>query len=272
MTKNVNVCIAGASGGVGRCLVKAVLVSDDFVLTGATSRRYAGSDIGLALGGEECGVVARDSLEAALEPLPDVLIDYTHPDVRMTHARLAIARQVPMVIGTTGFTAAEFAELDRDARAAGIGLATGNFSMTAALLQHFALIAARHLPHWTVIDYCKPDKPDVPSGTARELAELMSAERQPEHALERDAYIGYRDALGAEIDGGRVHSVRLPGYIAGAEVRFGLSGERLTLQHEMGERNEIFVEGSLLAARRVLSQVGLVRGLDKLLFADGVSG
>lgn len=271
MTTIVNVCIAGASGGVGSCLVKAVLASDEFSLTGATSRRHAGRDIGQALGGEDCGVIACDTLEAALEPLPDVIIDYTHPDVRMTHARCAIARRLPMVIGTTGFTAEEFTELDRDAHAAGIGLATGNFSMTAALLQHFALIAARYLPHWSVIDYCKADKPDVPSGTARELAELMSEVREPDNALSRDAYLGYRDALGAEIEGGRVHSVRLPGYVAGAEVRFGLQGERLTLQHEMGERNEIFVDGSLLAARKVLSHVGLIRGLDKLLFPDGLS-
>jgi 4-hydroxy-tetrahydrodipicolinate reductase len=172
-----------------------------------------------------------------------------------------------MVIGTTGFTAEEFDELDRKARAANIGLATGNFSITAALVQHFALIAARHVPHWTVTDYCKPDKPDVPSGTARELAELMGEVARPEYRLGENDCIGFRSALGADIDGTRVHSVRLPGYVAGVEVRFGLDGERLTLQHEMGERNEIFVEGSLLAARRVMSQTGLVRGLDKLLFS-----
>lgn len=266
MSDELKVCIAGATGGVGQCLVRAVLDRLDFALTGAVSRAAAGRDIGEAAGAGPCGVTASASLDEALVPRPDVLIDYTHPDVRMRHALCAIERRIPMVIGTTGFTAGELNELDRKAREAGIGLATGNFSITAALLQHFALIAARHIPHWAVLDYCKADKPDVPSGTARELAELMGDVRRPEHAMRKEDYIGYLAALGAEIEGTRVHSVRLPGYVSGVEVRFGLDGERLTLQHEMGGRNEIFVAGSLLAARKVTTHVGLIRGLDKLLF------
>lgn len=266
MSGKLKVCIAGATGGVGQCLVRAVLDSGEFELVGATSRRASGQDIGSVVVDTACGITAAGSLQEALASGPDVLIDYTHPDVCMRHALCAIESRIPMVIGTTGFTADQFDELDRKAREAGIGLATGNFSITAALVQHFALIAARHVPHWTITDYCKPDKPDVPSGTARELAELMGEVARPEYLLEEEECIGYGSALGADIDGTRVHSVRLPGYVAGVEVRFGLSGERLTLQHEMGERNEIFVEGSLLAARRVTSHVGLVRGLDKLLF------
>lgn len=266
MSNKMKVCIAGATGGVGRCLVKAVLKSDEFQLSGAVSRRGAGRDIGELLGGGPCGIVASRSLEEALASTADVLIDYTHPDVRMAHALYAIERSVPMVIGTTGFSAAEFHELDRKARAAGIGMATGNFSITAALLQHFALIAARHIPHWTVTDYCKPEKPDVPSGTARELAELMAEVRKPKYALAESEHIGFEKALGANIDGARVHSIRLPGYTAGVDVRFGLNGERLTMQHEIGDRNEVFVDGSLLAAREVRSRIGLIRGLDKLLF------
>jgi len=269
MSERLNICVAGATGGVGSCLVAALLDHDELCLSGAASRRAAGHDIGQVVAGRACGVTAHASLAETLElePAPDVIIDYTHPDVRMSHARLAIDRGIPMVIGTTGFTAAELEELDKDARHAGIGLATGNFSLTAALVQHFALIAARYVPHWTITDYCKPDKPDVPSGTARELAELMGEVHRPDYALPADECIGFAAALGADIDGSRVQSVRLPGYTAGVEVRFGLDGERLTLQHEMGERNEIFVAGSLLAARRVTRHAGLIRGLDKLLFA-----
>lgn len=262
----LKICIAGATGGVGSCLIRAVLRSADYELVGAVSRGAAGRDIATALGEDACGVIAEGTLDKALESGPDVLIDYTHPDLRMKHALCAIERGIPMVIGTTGFTAEEFRDLDHRARQAGIGLATGNFSITAALVQHFALIAARHVPHWTVTDYCKPDKPDVPSGTARELAELMGEVGKPAYAMGAEDCVGETSALGADIDGTRVHSVRLPGYVAGVEVRFGLAGERLTLQHEMGERNEIFVEGSLLAARRVMSHVGLIRGLDRLLF------
>jgi len=174
---------------------------------------------------------------------------------------------VPVVIGTTGLSDADFEQIDADARAAGVGCATGNFAITAALLQHFARFAAQHVPHWEVVEYNKATKPDVPSGTARELAELLGRVREPEHALADDQLIGPVEARGAEFGGARVHSLRLPGYASAVEVHFGLPGERLVMRHDGDTDGAIFVRGSLLAAQRIQSTVGLVRGLDTLLFA-----
>ena len=101
------------------------------------------------------------------------------------HLDCAFARRVPVVIGTTGLADADFEEIDAAARAAGVGCATGNFAITAALLQHFARFAAQHVPHWEVVEYNKATKPDVPSGTARELAELLGRVREPEHRAAR---------------------------------------------------------------------------------------
>lgn len=266
----MRVCIGGATGGVGRCLVRAVLASDEFTLDGAVARQAAGQDIGTAIGDDACGVIVSADLEEALARKPDVLIDYTHPDVRMSHVMAAINRAIPVVIGTTGFTADEFDTLDSAARDAGIGLVTGNFALTAALLQRFALMAAAHISHWTVLEYCKAEKPDVPSGTARELAELMGEVRRPHHELGRDQHVGETNSLGADIAGTRVHAVRMPGYTAAVEVLFGLTGERLSLRHEMGDDDSIFVDGSLLAAQKVHHITGLVRGLDNLLFDDAM--
>lgn len=262
----MKVCISGATGGVGKCLVRGVLAREEFVLDSAVARTAAGQDIGTAIGADPCGVTVTADLDEALARQPDVLIDYTHPDARMKHVMAAIGRGIPVVIGTTGFTADEFEELDAAARAAGVGLATGNFALTAALLQRFAVMAAAHVPHWEVIEYCKPSKPDIPSGTARELAELMGEVGRPHHELESDQHTGPTEALGADIAGTRVHAVRMPGYTASVEVLFGLAGERLTMRHDMGEDDSIFVDGSLLAASKLPNITGLVRGLDTLLF------
>ncbi len=267
----MRVCIGGATGGVGRCLVRAVLASDEFTLDGAVARAAAGQDIGEAIGDEPCGVIVNGDIDEALAHKPDVLIDYTHPDVRMKHVMAAISHSVPVVIGTTGFTGEEFDRLDAAARDAGIGLATGNFALTAALLQRFALMAAEHIPHWTVLEYCKASKPDVPSGTARELAELMGEVRRPEHELSPEQHVGDIASLGADVAGTRVHAVRLPGQTASVEVLFGMPGERLGLRHEMGDDDSVFVDGSLLAARKVQHFTGLVRGLDRLLFDDSIA-
>ncbi len=109
---------------------------------------------------------------------------------------------------------------------------TGNFAITAALLQHLARFAAPHVPHWEVVEYNKASKPDVPSGTARELAELLGRVREPEIELTDDDLIGPLEARGAEFGGARVHSIRLPGYASAVEVHFGLPGERLVMRHD----------------------------------------
>jgi 4-hydroxy-tetrahydrodipicolinate reductase len=264
----LTVCISGALGGVGVRLVEGVARDERFALAAAVARRHVGEDVGTVVLGEPLGVAITDDLAAALDAGPDVLIDYTHPSVIRANVRAAFDRRIPVVIGTTGLADADFEEIDAEARAAGVGAATGNFAITAALMQHLAKIAARHLPHWEVIEYAKADKSDVPSGTARELAEMLGRVQRPHIALGDDELIGPVEARGAEFGGGRVHSIRLPGCSPWVEVVFGMPGERLFIRHDEQTDQGIFVSGSLLAAERVQSFTGLVRGLDSLLF-DG---
>lgn len=267
--RHVRVCLAGATGQVGRRLAAAIREADDMVLAAAVSRAAAGRDLGEALGGSPIGLVVAPTVEAALDAAPvDVLIDYTHPTVVRGHVMAALGRGVAVVVGTSGLKAADFPTIGAAAMAAGVGVATGNFSVTAALLQHLAKIAARHVPQWEVIEYNKAAKPDVPSGTATELAEMLGAVRPSEPAAADVAPIGPHDeARGAGIAGTRVHSIRLAGYASACEVVFGLPGERLLLRHDCAESAEPFVFGTLYAARQVVARTGLHRGLDSLLFA-----
>ena len=215
---------------------------------------------------ERLGISIGADIAAALDRKPDVLIDYTHPSAIKQHVLMAIERKIPVVIGTSGLTGADRDEIDAKAKAAGVGVATGNFAITAALMQHFALLAAKYVPHWEVLEYCKAEKPDAPSGTATELAEHLSAVRRPAYALNPETMIGPKGARGADIAGTRVHAVRLPGHSAACEAIFGLPGERLVIRHDMQTNDEIFVTGTLLAARKVREMKGLARGLDKLMF------
>ena len=264
----MRICLSGATGSVGRHLVAAILDDPEMTLLSAVARRTAGQDIGAVIGRSPTGIRVTDNLEAALEQRPDVVIDYTHPSVIFDHAMAAIRHGVPIVIGTSGLTGKQFEEIDRAARAAGVGVATGNFSVTAAMMQHFALIAAQHAPVWEVLEYNKPDKPDAPSGTAMELAEQLSAIRRPEIEIPIQKTFGRSEARGANIDGTQVHAVRMPGFGSACEAIFGLPGERLTIRHELLGDDSVLVHGTLLAARRVRETPGLVRGLDRILFGD----
>jgi 4-hydroxy-tetrahydrodipicolinate reductase len=255
----IGICIAGATGWTGRALVDGVLTADDLELRSGVARSAAGGEAG--------GAPIFATVAEALDGV-DVLIDFTSHDVVKGHALTAIERGVAVVIGTSGLTAAEFAEIDAAARQAGVGaVAAGNFSLTAAMAQAAALLVAPHLPHWEVIDYASAAKADVPSGTARELAERLGAVQRSELGRPLDEIAGPIEARGASVGGGQVHSVRLPSFVVSTEVLFGLPDERLSIRHDAGGTPAPYVAGTLLAARAVGARVGLTRGLDQLLLA-----
>jgi 4-hydroxy-tetrahydrodipicolinate reductase len=264
-TRPLSVCIAGATGWTGRALVPAVIDAPDLSLASAVGRRTAGRDLGEALGGERLGVAVHADVAEALDGV-DVVVDYTSETAVKGNALAAIEAGVAVVIGTSGLTAADFEEIDAAARERSVGVvSSGNFSLTAAMCQAAALLAARHLPQWEVVDYASATKPDVPSGTARELAERLGEVGRPARGRPIDEIHGPREARGADVDGTRVHSVRLPSFVVSTEVVFGLPDERLTIRHDAGGTPEPYVAGTLLAVRRVPDLVGLTRGLDTLL-------
>lgn len=162
----MRVCVAGATGWAGKAVVNAILEAPDLRLVGAVSRRSAGTDLGTLLGKNPLGVRISADVQTALSTATDVLIDYTAPAAVKSNVLAALARGVAAVIGTSGLTAADFQEIETAAVASGLGvIASGNFSITAALATHFALVAARYLPHWEILDYAHADKVDVPSGS-----------------------------------------------------------------------------------------------------------
>jgi 4-hydroxy-tetrahydrodipicolinate reductase len=170
------------------------------------------------------------------------------------------------VIGTSGLTEADYQEIDGAARAAERGvLAVGNFALTVVLMQRFAEIAARLIPQWEIVEYARDAKRDAPSGTARELAARLARVRQPEATVPLADTLGERDARGATVSGSQIHSVRLPGFVISAEIIFGLPDQRLTLRHDSGTSARPYVDGALLAIRKVSTLVGVHRGLDTVL-------
>lgn len=254
---SLRICVAGATGWTGAAIADAVAAADDLTLQSAVSRSAAGSE----LHGAPVYATVGEALDAV-----DVMIDFTAHDVAKANALEAIGRGVAVVIGTSGLTAADFEDIDAAARERGVGaISAGNFSLTAALAKAAALLAARHLPSWEIIDYASAGKADAPSGTARELAEQLGAAAR-ERSLE-DTH-GAVEARGADIGGTQVHSLRLPSFTVSTEIVFGLPDERLSIRHDAGSSAAPYVGGTLLAARAAPGRVGLTRGLDALLLGD----
>src|SRR6202162_3301784 len=235
----IRVCVAGATGWTGSAVTDAILASSEFQLVGAIARRQVGRDIGEALGHERVNLNIVASLEEALEIPTDVLIDYTGPDMVKGRILAALDKGVRVVVGTSGLTASDYADIAQRAEVRKLGvIAAGNFSITAALAKHFALIAAQYLPSWEIIDYASAAKIDAPSGTVQELAEELGQRASQHLEVPLEQIHGSKEARGATIAGTQVHSIRLPSYVIAFETIFGLPDERLTIRDEAGSGGE----------------------------------
>jgi 4-hydroxy-tetrahydrodipicolinate reductase len=258
---SIRVVVAGATGWTGSALVRAIATNGDLVLAAAVARKSAGSELS--------GIRILRTLEMALSVPSDVVVDYTHPSVVKEHTLAALAAGRHVVIGTSGLTAADYREIDAAAKKAERGvIAAGNFSITATLLTRFAVEAAKYVADVEVIDYAAGKKPDLPSGTAREIAERIAAIRQKATTVPVADVRGPREARGAAIGEGtpvQLHSVRLPSFVLACEAIFGAPDERLTISHDAGSSAAPYVAGTLLAVRTVVGMVGLTRGLDSLI-------
>lgn len=262
----LNICIAGATGWVGKPLCMAVAEAGDLSLVGAVSRTHKGRNLRDVFGDAKFNLVVSGSVAEALAVQTDVLVDYTKADVVKANVMTAIGKGVHVVIGSSGLTDDDFIEINQAALEHKVGvLAAGNFAITAVLLQRFASEAAKYLSHWEIIDYASDAKQDAPSGTTRELAFRLSEIRKPEATHPIEETIGERESRGATLNGCQIHSIRLPGYVISVEAIFGAKEERLTIRHDAGSGAEPYIEGTLLAIRKVRDHVGLIRGLDKIM-------
>lgn len=261
-----NVCFAGVTGWTAQPILAAIDAADDLSLTGGVARSAAGRSLADAVGHGE-GRVYASVADAVADQRFDVVVDYTSAAVVKANVMDAVDAGTHVVVGSSGLTSADYAEVDRRARDRGVGVfAAGNFSIMAAVLRRSAALAAEHIGHWEVFDFASDTKPDVPSGTARELAETLADVRRPELGVPIEDLQGPVEARGADVAGTRVHSVRLPSYVVGAEIVFAEAGQRLSMKFDPGTSPDLYAPGTILAIRRVGDEVGVRRGLDSLLF------
>jgi 4-hydroxy-tetrahydrodipicolinate reductase len=263
----IRVCFAGVTGWTAPPILAAIDAADDVTLTAGVSRSAAGRKLSSVTGSTSDGDVYPTVADALDSVEVDVLVDYTSAAVVKDNVWAAVQAGVHTVIGSSGLTDDDYIRLDQLARDQGVGvIAAGNFSIQAAVLQQTAKLAAQYIDRWEIIDYASAGKPDVPSGTARQLAETLGAVRKPTSAVPLPELHGPVEARGAEVAGSRIHSVRLPSFVVSTEIIFGGTGERLVMRHDPGESPDPYVGGTLLAIRRVAETSGVRRGLDSLLF------
>jgi len=259
------VIVNGACGRMGQAVLKAVQEADGLELVGAVDIK-GGADTGSLVGLPANGILVETDLEALLaRKKPEVMVDFTRPDVVFGNVMTALAHKTSPVVGTTGLSDEQKAEIAKAAEENDTpAFIAPNFAIGAVLLMVMSRQAAKYMPDVEIIELHHDKKLDAPSGTAIQTAAMIAEVRKAHKQGNPDEFEKLEGARGADYEGMHIHSVRLPGYVAHQEVIFGGLGQTLTIRHDSMNR-ESFMPGVVLAAKKVRSLKGLTVGLDKLL-------
>lgn len=242
----MKVVVCGAKGKMGQAIV-------DFVKNHSLLTLVGAADVG-------------DSLEQCLkEKRAEVVIDFTEPESRMINVQKILYGGASAVVGTTGFTPKDLQQIAQWVQETDKGcFIAPNFIVGNVLMQQFAQKAAFYFENAEIIEYHHEQKRDYPSGTAVKTAELMSTQRKRFNTNTNDCVANVAGARGGDMNGIKIHAVRMPGFIASQEVILGDVGQYLTIRHDSIDR-KAYMPGILLAAQYIVDKAELVYGLEHLL-------
>lgn len=261
----IKVLVCGASGNMGKEVVRAVQNDSELELVGGVDVKNVGLDLTENAGLEPCGkLIEADLAKSIRKNQPEVVIDFTHPSVVFQNIITTLKNGAHIVVGTTGLDEAKLPEVEAIARETNRNVFIApNFSLGAVLMIKLAEIAAQFFPEVEIIELHHEKKADAPSGTALLTAEIIdrARKREPRMPEGKEVVPGCR---GGKVKNLRIHSVRLPGLLAHQQVIFGGYDQTLTIRHDTLSRKS-FLPGVLMAVKAVMERPGLTYGLDKIL-------
>ncbi|MGI5879782.1 MAG: 4-hydroxy-tetrahydrodipicolinate reductase [Syntrophomonadaceae bacterium] len=266
MKEKIKVVVAGALGKMGIESMQAIAADNELELSGAIDIKAQGETAASLTGLKSIDLPIENNLEQLISRIkPDILLDFTNPQAVFNNARLGLKNNISCVIGTTGLNEIELKQLDSLAQENNVGIAViPNFAIGAVLMMKFAAEAARYLPDVEIIELHHDRKIDSPSGTAIKTAEMISHNRPPRPPANFSDYEKVAGCRGGDVEQIRIHSVRLPGFVAHQEVIFGGMGQSLTIRHDSFDRVG-FMPGVVMVIKKMMSIKGLVYGMENFL-------
>lgn len=269
----ITVAVNGALGRMGKEVCSAVLADPDLKLCALCDPSFTSSS--LQFDGCDSSLPAYNSLDELVKhEKPQVIVDFTRPDVVEDNLKKILSAGIHCVLGTTGLSSEKLHELYRNyAQDCSLFFAP-NFTTGAVLMMMFSRLAAQFFEDAEIIEYHHNGKKDAPSGTAVRSAELISEGRlrasdmlyaqAPGKESELPSFEGARGALSHKVP---IHSVRSNGYVAHQEVIFGSKGQTLCIRHDSIDRAS-YMPGVVLAIKKVAEFDGCVIGLEALMGLD----
>ncbi|MDP6519495.1 MAG: 4-hydroxy-tetrahydrodipicolinate reductase [Planctomycetota bacterium] len=253
MSVPIPVVVIGAAGRIGSFACEQIEASEGFSLAG-----------GIEIGEDLAPALATFGPDGEREA--KVALEVTAAGLGLAHGLAILAAGLRPVIGTSGMDAAAVESLDRRALELGLGgIVVPNFCLGAWLLERLAVSAVAHFPAVEIIEEHHPDKLDAPSGTAAQLARLLTAAGAQGGRLDAEPGVEAEAGVEGEGEGGAkgrvpIHSLRLPGLHSNHTLRFGGAGETLTLRHETHDL-AAFIPGLLASLGYAAGAEGVALGL-----------
>lgn len=263
----IRVGVIGCLGRMGQEVVKSVFETDGLELACAIDLNRQGEDIGEIIYGKQKGIKIHTNLKLAIsETKPDVMVDFTQPQTIFENAKLCLDSNIRPIIGTTGLSDEQVNILKEISETRQIGcLIAPNFSTGAVLMMMFSQMAAKYFDNAEIIELHHNQKKDAPSGTAIKTAQMMSQAKSTFSKNNCEEKETIKCARGANAYSDiRIHSVRMPGYIASQEVIFGSSGQIFKIRHDSMDR-ACYMPGVVLAIKYTAENSRFIYGLENIL-------
>lgn len=270
MPEPIRVIVSGINGRMGRSCIKILRDNPKMNLVGAVGRsgaEYIGKDCGELTGLLKTGVVIHESVQALPSNLQaDVLLDFTHAEYAIEHAKWAIEHDIRPIVGASGLDPKGVTTITELAAKKRIGgMVVPNFALGAVLMIEFARQASTFYPNVEIVEMHHTKKLDAPSGTSMYTANKISASGNKYNPREVDDHELLAGSRGGVVESGvRIHSLRLPGLISHQEVIFGAQGELLTIRHD-SFNTDCFVKGIEMSVEAVMTLDHMVVGLENIL-------
>ncbi|MCL4377496.1 MAG: 4-hydroxy-tetrahydrodipicolinate reductase [Actinobacteria bacterium] len=260
------IALFGICGKMGKSMLSELIMEEDISIVAGFDRINIGTDIGVLAGREISGVKVTDNYEDIKIAKPDLIIDFTGPEIVYKNVLWAIENKLDIIVGATGLKKEEVENIRKKAvKSASKIFIVPNFSVGAVLMMILSSLAAPYFENCEIIEMHHDKKKDAPSGTA--IATSMAISEKKNFNLtrflpfEKETLEGSR---GAFSDGIHIHSIRLPGLLAHQSVIFGSKGQTLIIKHDSIDRSSYY-PGLILAIKNIDKLPVFSYGLDSLI-------
>ena len=260
------IALFGICGKMGKAMLNELILEENIKIVSGLDKTNIGTDIGVLIGRNITGIKVSGSYDEIIASKPDLIVDFTGPNVIFDNIKWGIENNIDIIVGATGLKKEEIRYLKKESKNfKSKVLIVPNFSIGAVLMILLSRLSAQYFDDCEIIEMHHENKKDAPSGTAISTAEsIAEVIKYNNSKLKKEEHESIEGSRGAFAGGVHMHSIRLPGLLAHQRVIFGSKGQTLTIKHDSLDRSS-FYPGLIMAIKNIDTLSNFTYGLESLI-------